>query len=400
MYKKIKNLLGEILPFILTFLLSFGGNAYAQYDPPAHEDNSNIVGPESTNYKVREADTGINSGGNVSNSENYKLIGSIGQPFAGDLDDTDPSDYPRLRGGQQVYDDTCPVNGTVIDISRLGLSVDVDVVNQNPSNATLYARWDGFFDRESNIEYYQYSIVEGDSKTACDGQNPPGCRTVVDWRDIGLSPTEVSHSGLTLQVKKWYFFRIRAVDTAGILGCPYSQSDGVTPLFIDLQTDKDVVELSPSPLGIPDTKGHKMSIETNSYDGYNLYIFEDKVLTHQVDGTTKINEEFAGTYNIPIAYGANDYGLAINIVEDDAFLPRFQDFVQNKWKPGKYSKVAQASFADSLKLANIVDRSPTGFPPEGDIDHYLVNYTIRVRSTQMAGEYTNNVTYLAVAPLN
>ena len=85
----------------------------------------------------------------------------------------------------------------------------------------LSANWDAAHDPHSGLLRYEYAIGTA-----------PGSTDVVSWTSAGLS-TNVTHTGLSLISGQTYYFGVRAINQAGLIGTP-TWSNGIlysNPLF-------------------------------------------------------------------------------------------------------------------------------------------------------------------------
>ena len=116
---------------------------------------------------------------------------SNGQTVVAATDTTPPSAPPNVRDG---------------------LGADISTT---ASTTQLSANWDASTDNESGISGYQYAI----------GTSAGGTQTV-NWTSLG-NVTTVTKTGLTLSVGQTYYFSVKAVNGAGLIGIA-TNSNGQT----------------------------------------------------------------------------------------------------------------------------------------------------------------------------
>ncbi|MBI3009681.1 MAG: fibronectin type III domain-containing protein, partial [Candidatus Omnitrophica bacterium] len=126
----------------------------------------------------------------------------------------------RAKNGDGLWGAFSAVSdGILIDTTAPSAVTVTDDGATQTDTASLHATWTASTDAESGIQYYQYQI----RKDATNGT------IIVNWTSTGLA-TDVTHTGLTLNVGTTYFFAIRSRNNAG----KYSTtrySDGIRILF-------------------------------------------------------------------------------------------------------------------------------------------------------------------------
>jgi hypothetical protein len=115
---------------------------------------------------------------------------------------------------------------------RDGLGADE---NTTTIGTELSANWDAAYDPHSGLLRYEYAIGTA-----------PGSTDVVSWTSAGLS-TNVTHTGLSLISGQTYYFGVRAINQAGLIGTP-TWSDGI------LYSDPLFYSSGPSELAPPDAR--------------------------------------------------------------------------------------------------------------------------------------------------
>ncbi len=164
-------------------------------------------------------------------------------------------------------------------------------------------------------------------------------------------------------------------DNFGISSGFESELDG----GISLLVDSDTKSLGLISAGIPVEATTTLAVDIVSSVGYDLYISENKNLTH-TDGTTEIDSLACDIAN-PCLWDGK--GLGFTVLSATA--------VETKWGSEPDFKFA------AIPLSQTVFHSNDSYVSGGDIT--VVGYKLDVPASQRAGNYSNSVSYTAMVQL-
>ncbi len=158
--------------------------------------------------------------------------------------------------------------------------------------------------------------------------------------------------------------------------------EGLAPMTtfnISLLLDSNTKNLGSVTAGTPITATTTASVTTDSWGGYDLYVVEDNNLKH-TDGATTI-ASYACSIASPCVWSGTGLGFTINSGTS----------VEAKW--GTNPNYNYAAITTSSTLFHTKPGYKSG------IDTTVIGYKLNVSSTQKSGNYSNVLTYMAMAKL-
>ncbi|MEI7621253.1 MAG: hypothetical protein WCJ51_01840 [Candidatus Moraniibacteriota bacterium] len=161
----------------------------------------------------------------------------------------------------------------------------------------------------------------------------------------------------------------------------FAIGEGLAPMVtysLSLSLDSNSKNLGAVTAGTPISATTTASVVTDAWGGYDLYISENDDLKH-TDATTTIPAFAVGTIATPAFWSGVGLGFTVNSGTG----------VAAKWSSGtKYAAIPTSSTLFHTK---------TGY--KSGTDNTVVQYKLDVPTSQKAGNYSNTLTYMAVAKL-
>lgn len=148
---------------------------------------------------------------------------------------------------------------------------------------------------------------------------------------------------------------------------------------ISLVVDSDAVDLGTITPGVPITGESTLTVTTDAWGGYDLYVNQNHSMTHS-DAVTTISE-FSCAISSPCLWTGTGLGFTL----------KSGTGVDVKWGTSPNYKYAYFS-SSSTKF-----HDKTGYASGGD--ETIVEYKLDVPSTQKSGNYSNIITYIAMEKL-
>jgi hypothetical protein len=153
----------------------------------------------------------------------------------------------------------------------------------------------------------------------------------------------------------------------------------MTGTSLSLVVDSNTKNLGNIDPGTPVNAESTLSVTSDSWGGYDLLANEDQKMTH-TDLTTTI-DDYSCSISLPCLWSGTGLGFTIKSAA----------VVNPKWRDGLNFKYAAFPSADTIF------HEKNGY--SSGADNTVVEYKIDTPASQKAGDYSNIITYTAIAKL-